>query len=360
MVSSSLVYAGFSIEPVRKELQLRRGETTRESYWIRMPGDTESIAIKINKKDILEKNQHIALTDWLTFDQTLLTFDTSAEFSDKQFQTKKDIKRLCKAIKKDIRVYRKLLKDYTAPALNTVLQQPDLYEQWMIKKGATVSISDGTQQLIRDTASLRKRTFIELSDNEKIGIMRLNRLILQQTYNGLCPRAEFSKESKTARVWYTIHVPTDAVGEIAATVSVCPQEKIAGMIEQVFTVPLYVFIQGTEQYNGVIRTTDIDIQPPNVLCRVEIANNGNVHFRPEGTVTLYKGKKIVGVCKIDAGWPVFPQTTRDVFGKGTFEVEKGTYRMKVEMSYQQGSVFGVQEYTVAIDETGHVIRIQAL
>lgn len=360
VVSTSFVYAGFSIDPIRRELRLRRGETTRESSWIRMPGDTESIAIKINRKDILEENNHIALTDWLTFDQTVFTFDVSPEFFDTQFQTQKDIKRLCKAIRKNFRVYRKLLKKYTTTALNEVLAQPDLYDQWVMEKGETVPLTATTHQLIRDTESLRKTAFIELNDNQKTGIRRLNRLIFQQMYPGLCPQAEFSKESKTVRVWYTIHVPTDVVGEIAATVSVCPHEKIGGMIEQVFTVPLYVFIEGTEQYNGVIRATDIDIQPPNVLCRVEIANKGNVHFRPEGTVTFYKGKTRVGVCRIDEGWPVFPQATRDIYGKGTFELEKGTYKMKVEMSYQQGSVFGIQEYTVAIDETGHVIRIQAL
>ncbi|MFC1496498.1 FlgD immunoglobulin-like domain containing protein [Candidatus Margulisiibacteriota bacterium] len=106
----------------------------------------------------------------------------------------KPINSLINAIKADDYAIGKINLPKLRPEqyLNFLIRQPTFYDFWKIKKGGLVP-SPEIKVLVSATGSLRKQDFTALSDHEKKLVIRLNRLILEQTYPDLCPPAPTQK-----------------------------------------------------------------------------------------------------------------------------------------------------------------------
>ncbi|HEY6872952.1 MAG TPA: hypothetical protein VI298_09530 [Geobacteraceae bacterium] len=72
-------------------------------------------------------------------------------------------------------------------ALNALISSSNLYDTWRsIHKGGELSAE--ARKLVRNTGRFRGRDFGTLDDRQKSDVLRLNRMILEETYPDKCPK----------------------------------------------------------------------------------------------------------------------------------------------------------------------------
>ncbi len=139
-------------------------------------------------------------------------------------------------------------------------------------------------------------------------------------------------------VKYTVTVPKDVKGELSVMVFVeaKPKEEAQGpvIINTSIGIPIYVMINGTEEFNAEVENVTIKDNSPLQLM-VEINNSGNVHVRPEGTVTLRDkaNKEILSVPLNEYKYPILPASKRTLEIKTDKTLVKGEYTADVKMAY---------------------------
>lgn len=77
--------------------------------------------------------------------------------------------------------------DGTVDRLNEILRTPDFYDR-VAQKGKKMKLHTHGERLIAGTREYRGRPYAELSDQERMDISHLNRLVLEAVYPDHCPK----------------------------------------------------------------------------------------------------------------------------------------------------------------------------
>ncbi|MFC1546645.1 hypothetical protein ACFL4O_02890 [bacterium] len=160
---------------------------------------------------------------------------------------------------------------------------------------------------------------------------------------------EFNFEDNKDNIvmWYTVKVPTNAVGELMAMISFTAATKQESILTQVYSVPLYIFIKGTEIFDGSVTDVLIKLKKDETECQITSENNGNVHFRPYGKCSFYKNKNEHFEIELKKGWPVYPGKSRMFLGRGA-KLSNGKWKVYVEMYYKEHELLYKKKHKVYV------------
>jgi len=179
---------------------------------------------------------------------------------------------------------------------------------------------------------------------------------------------EFDLEPKEIKkIKTTITVPKDRKGELVAqiffTSSPAGANAQSGGVRARLGGVLYVALLGTEVVDGEIRAVSFERSKAEgneiLKINIRVKNNGNVHLRPTGKVSI-KDAKSVELVKLEmlSGRACLPrqQFTYSANWEKP-ELKKGTY--KVEASIKYGKIFSAEktaslEKKFRVDKNGEI------
>ena len=158
-------------------------------------------------------------------------------------------------------------------------------------------------------------------------------------------------------IHYTIHVPSTHKGELFGRVgfayrkeTVTDGQGVSVGIRQKISVPLYVTIQGTEDYSAAIVSMTLShTNPPSVNCFIE--HYGNVHLLPTGDCSVIRVKNNREVARFPINqrrFVVFPGTTNLVAGHAPIPLRPGDYTLKVAIPFPDTSNILTKEMNFSI------------
>ena len=155
-------------------------------------------------------------------------------------------------------------------------------------------------------------------------------------------------------VRYTVSVPAGAQGELAAEVVFVQafSSPETGGVQVRFGMALYVSIAGTEQLDLRVEPMRLQAgQPPTVW--IPMTNQGNVHCRPQGTVTVIGVQgQLVAQGILSRGLPVPPaQTATFSVPLGETLMPPGTYRLLVDLTCHATANLPAH---VSVEQAGHL------
>lgn len=158
---------------------------------------------KTQGKEDVEKNKRFYLKEFechLNPNEVKITINTPNHkdpyFSKDEFMDESTVKALCKKIKKYDIEYSE--QENTIERLNEFLQIPNFYD--ICHKNAKLTDSnEDIKNLIEITESYRAKNFSELNKSQQKNISELNRLILEETYEKVCPKNFFKKKQAELR-----------------------------------------------------------------------------------------------------------------------------------------------------------------
>ncbi|MCL2485116.1 MAG: hypothetical protein FWF00_05750 [Endomicrobia bacterium] len=119
-------------------------------------------------------------------------------------------------------------------------------------------------------------------------------------------------KGETKKVPYEIHTSNSMKGSVSAQVSFSAKPPQSAGINVKMTFPLYLVIEGTQKIEFSVEKIIINQFQGNISADALIKNDGNVHIRPDGTLNIYSGKKLVYTVEIPDGFPVYAGTSRSV------------------------------------------------
>lgn len=191
-------------------------------------------------------------------------------------------------------------------------------------------------------------------------VLKENKDISVDSWLKITPQELDLEPGERKEVKYEVAVPTKAIGELVAMISFVPQAEEESAINVVFSVSLYVMIEGTEILKGEISKVDIrrweSEGSSDLRLAVLVENRGNVHLRPKGKIVIEerKGKEIKEV-ELTYGWPVYPGKNRAYFGdwKGA-SLKSGKYEATATVDY--GDPENILKGTVSfkVDKNGNI------
>jgi len=205
----------------------------------------------------------------------------------------------------------------------------------------------------------KERTRVNVASHDWF-VLRENKGISADSWLKITPQELDLEPGERKEIKYNVAVPTRALGELVAMISFVPQAEEESAINVVFSVSLYVMIEGTEILKGEISKVDIrrweKDGSSDLRLAVLVENRGNVHLRPKGKVLIEerKGKEIREV-ELNYGWPVYPGKNRAYFGdwKGA-SLKSGKYEATATVDY--GDPENILKKTVSfeVDKKGNI------
>lgn len=160
----------------------------------------------------------------------------------------------------------------------------------------------------------------------------------------------------------SISVPNEAIGELSAMLSFRYKsvEKTAKktMVNTALAVSLYVMIKGTGKVDAEITKMDLLYAEKALRANITVKNNGNVHLRPRGKVTIFdKKKKEVVIIELKYGWPVYPGKDKLYQGqKKGFVLKPGKYTMVADIRNNKPEFHIEKESRFKVTKKGIEIR----
>jgi hypothetical protein len=191
-------------------------------------------------------------------------------------------------------------------------------------------------------------------------VLEENRGINVDSWLRISPRELDLEPGERKEVKYEVAVPARAIGELVAMISFAPQAEEESTINVVFSVSLYVMIEGTEILKGEISKVDIRRwereDSSDLRLAVLVENRGNVHLRPKGKIVIedIKGKEIKEV-ELTYGWPVYPGKNRAYFGdwKGA-GLKSGKYKAIATVDYGAPEEILKKIVSFKVDKEGNI------
>lgn len=193
------------------------------------------------------------------------------------------------------------------------------------------------------------RDWFKLKENEDISIDSWLRIT----------QKEFSlKQKEIKEINFEITIP-DAVGFVMTMISFAPAPETGRMLTTIFSVSLYVIIEGTEIIEAEIDEVVVRKEKENFIrTAVSIKNNGNVYFRPRGQIIIKKGRKEIVRLTLRHGKPVYPGRIDALFGdwEGKEAVlKKGKYTAKAIVIYDTEDNTLEKKIRFRVDRAGDII-----
>jgi hypothetical protein len=191
-------------------------------------------------------------------------------------------------------------------------------------------------------------------------ILEENKGIKVDSWLKITPQELDLEPGESEEVKYEVAVPTGAIGELVAMISFIPRAEEESGINVVFSVSLYVMIEGTEILKGEISKLDIrrweSEGSSDLRLGVLIENKGNVHLRPKGKIVIEdtKGKEIKEV-ELTYGWPVYPGKNHAYFAdwKGA-HLKSGKYKAIATVDYGDPENILRETVRFKVDKKGNI------
>ncbi|OGS19242.1 MAG: hypothetical protein A2219_08685 [Elusimicrobia bacterium RIFOXYA2_FULL_50_26] len=118
---------------------------------------------------------------------------------------------------------------------------------------------------------------------------------------------------KSRRIRYDVKTPAGFEGEAAAMIffSIEGAQNAGGMNLQLrHGIPIYVIARGNDGMKASVKDCNVYFVQSSTSSMLEFSvdleNNGNVHIRPGGSISIYSGQKHIDTAALEWGWPVYP------------------------------------------------------
>ena len=236
--------------------------------------------------------------------------------------------------------------------------------------GWALSVSPTVVELRAEAGAEVRGVFQVVNDTEESLRITVEREVLSSTGYIQCPPEEWLelspstldlKPHQQAEVAYHVSVPQETSGELAAeVVFVQPisNNGANGGVEVRFGIALYVSILGTEHLSLTIGPMSLQAgHAANV--RIPITNRGNVHCRPEGSVTVSKmNGTVLAQGRLARGMPAPPgRLEAFTVALPNASLGPGTYRLTADLTCEGAGQVSPGQWTTQqldeLDNAGH-------
>lgn len=127
---------------------------------------------------------------------------------------------------------------------------------------------------------------------------------------------EFSLQPNESReVQYAVHLSTSARGVQVGMVSFIPQTGEEQGVTLMVSVSIFVTAKGTERIDWEIPDVKLAKASGKLQVTALVKNDGNVHLRPSGSVTILSGGKIAAQLDFLESRPVYPGLSRSILAR---------------------------------------------
>ena len=143
---------------------------------------------------------------------------------------------------------------------------------------------------------------------------------------------------ETADIVYTIHIPEDARGNLLGRVgfSEAVDERAGIMsVRTRISVPLYVIIEGTENYQADI-TQFFITSTDSINITFSLKNNGNTYHRFKGVCSIVNNVSDETVCRFPVNtkeFPVYPGVEETFKEEQAVTLNPGDYTATLQISF---------------------------
>ncbi|MCK4533035.1 hypothetical protein KAU39_04560 [bacterium] len=199
---------------------------------------------------------------------------------------------------------------------------------------------------------INPRDWFKLKENTNINI---------DSWLEILPQEFELKAHEKKEIKYKVTLPQEVIGELVGMIAFHPQAPKGAMINVVFSVSLYVIIEGTEIVEGEIESVDVGNREDKKGNRyfyigLGLKNKGNVHLRPKIKAIIKKKKKQITSIDFPYGWPVYPGRVSGYVGdlKGRPLFPKGKYRAVITVDYGRSEDILEKVVPFKIDKRGNV------
>ncbi len=243
---------------------------------------------------------------------------------------------------------------FLAPGVYAKISVTPVRQEIIVSPGGTAEGSYFVTNLSDEKTYVKvnPRDWFKLKENTNINI---------DSWLEMVPQEFELKAHEKKEIKYNVTLPQEVTGELVGMIAFHPQAAKDAMINVVFSVSLYVLVEGTDIIKGEIESVDINNRKdkegnPYFYVGIGIKNEGNVHLRPKiRTIIEKKGEQITSI-DFPYGWPVYPGRVSGYVGdlKGKSLFSKGKYRAIITVDY--GKSKGILEKVVPfkIDKKGNV------
>jgi P pilus assembly chaperone PapD len=160
------------------------------------------------------------------------------------------------------------------------------------------------------------------------------------------------KPGESKEVSFKVNVSTTAQGSLVAMVSFVPQTETEQGVTLVMSSALYVVVRGTEKVAWEISSVSLTGTPDKFQFTIGVKNSGNIHIRPNGTIYIRKGNKVIGNFPIPEGRPVYPGSTRASVARSEGNVVLAPGKYTVLVSVNGYNTTKVKECELRVNKDG--------
>lgn len=186
-----------------------------------------------------------------------------------------------------------------------------------------------------------------------------NKSIPLESWLEVSPKEFDIAPGERKEVAYTVTVPEEAVGELAAMIAFEPERKEGQAVNVIFSVSLYVRITGSEDISYAIDNFKLwKLEDRDALgIKLSLKNKGNVHLKPNIMVYVQNlFNKNLQKADLVYGAPVYPGKIKDYDGAiYNFKLKPGLYKAYVYTEFADLNKSFVKKIYFAVGKNGKVL-----
>lgn len=212
---------------------------------------------------------------------------------------------------------------------------------------ASIAVAPVTKSIVLSKGEAQSGTYVVYNNTDEVQHVNVeprywhmvdeNKDIPLESWLKIVP-LEFDIEPKEKKeVAFSVAIPQEAIGELAAMIAFRPEPKEEQAINIVFSVSLYVRIKDTEVIRADISDFKIwKFEDRDALgIAVVLKNVGNVHLKPRTTVSIQNiFNKTLQKADLKYGQPTYPGRVQDYQGAiYNFKLKPGLYKAMIDGEY---------------------------
>lgn len=220
---------------------------------------------------------------------------------------------------------------FGTPGLSWALRVSPTYQNLQVMPGelltSELTLVNGEEGEVEVKPSVTP--FYSLPENKKFQVS--DWLLLDSTPFTL-------KKGEARNVSFRVKTPKKAMGELAGNIRFETQSSQTGIISLALSLAVYAQIKGTQKPSLRVDGMSVALSSDTHI-RLLLHNQGNIHLRPHGFVTVYDERNQVALhVAIQNGAPALPEQTRMFEGfVSNYRLSEGRYRADISLSDSDGS-----------------------